>query len=58
MFRFVSDIIEGALGVAVNTVKLPLGVVAIPFDDGDTLADAVEGITDNLKKIGNDKKEG
>lgn len=56
MFKIITNTLEGAVQATINTVKVPIGVVIAPLDDGQTIADAVEGVKDGVKKIGSDRK--
>lgn len=55
MFKIFTNVIEGTLQTAVNTVKLPFGVIVSPIDDGKTIKDSAKGVIKGLEKIGSDK---
>lgn len=52
LFDLVKNTVEGVAQVAVNTVKLPLGVLVSPLDDGRSIVDAAKGIAEGVEKIG------
>lgn len=52
LFDLIKNTVEGAAQAAVNVAKVPLGVVIAPIDDGKAISEAVQGIEDGVKKIG------
>ena len=52
-----TNTIEGAAEVAVNTAKLVVSPLAAPFDEGQAMADSAEGIRKGVGKIGNASDE-
>ena len=55
MFKMLSNIVEGTVGVAVNTALLPVAAAAAVVDEGDFLEETVERVGKNVRKIGSDK---
>jgi hypothetical protein len=52
IFDLLKNTVEGTAQVAVNAVKLPVGVVIAPLDDGKSIAEAASGIVEGVNKIG------
>lgn len=52
MFSFISNTIEGVVGVAVNSAKLVVSPILAPVDDGKAISDSVKGIEKSFEKIG------
>lgn len=53
MFGIITNTIEGITEVAVNTVKLPIAVVAEPFiDDKSPTEETFKRIVEGVDKIG------
>lgn len=52
MFSIFTNTIEGLVEATVNTIKTPIGAALLPLDNGKTLADAFEGVTKGLEKVG------
>lgn len=53
LFDLIKNTVEGAAEAAVNVVKLPVGVLVAPLDDGKSIADAAKGVAEGVRKIGN-----
>ena len=56
MFNILTKTLEGVTQAAINTVKLPIGVILSPLDDGKTIVDSVDGIKEGVSKIGKEEK--
>lgn len=54
MFGIIANTIDGVLQAGINTVKIPVGVVVSPLDDGKTLEDSVDGLIEGLERIGDE----
>lgn len=52
LFDLVKNTVEGVAQAAVNVVKMPVAVVVAPLDDGKAIAEAADGITEGVGKIG------
>lgn len=52
LLDLIKNTAEGVAQVAVNTAKLPLAAVVAPLDNGQSIADAAQAITDGVEKIG------
>lgn len=52
IFDLITNTIEGAAEVAVNTAKVVVGAAIIPLDEGKTANDAIDGIRGGAEKIG------
>lgn len=52
MLSIFTNTIEGLVEATVNTIKAPIGAALLPLDNGKTLNDAVEGVTEGLEKVG------
>lgn len=52
IFDLLKNTVEGVAQATVNVVKLPVGVLVAPLDDGKSIADAAEGIAEGVTKIG------
>jgi hypothetical protein len=57
LLDLITNTVEGAAQVAVNVVKAPVGIVALPLDDGQTVKDAAAGVVEGLEKVGKTEKE-
>jgi hypothetical protein len=52
IFDLLKNTVEGVAQVTVNVVKLPVGAVIAPLDDGKSIVDAASGIVEGVNKIG------
>lgn len=57
LFDLVVNTVSGTLQATVNVAKGAVGVVAAPFDDGETLEEAARGIRNGVSKIGDARPE-
>lgn len=48
----VKNTVEGGAQVAVNVMKIPVGAVIAPLDDGRSIVDAANGIAESAGKTG------
>lgn len=57
LFNLISNTVEGVLETTVNTAKLAVSPLAVPFDDGKMMDDSAEGISKGIEKIGKSDDE-
>lgn len=55
LLNLATNTITGAAQVVVGTVKVGVGALVSPIDDGDTLNDAMGNVKEGMKKIGSTK---
>jgi hypothetical protein len=51
IWNLLTNTIEGAAQVTINTAKLVVGAALSPIDDGETIEDAAKGVRDGVEKI-------
>ena len=52
LLDLIKNTAEGVAQATVNVVKLPLGALVAPIDDGRSIAEAAKGVSDGVGKIG------
>lgn len=52
LLDLIKNTAEGVAQATANVVKLPLGVLVAPLDDGRSIAEAAKGVADGVDKIG------